>query len=207
MESTIMRRYFILQAAALVVLVGLSVTLYYSYKWSSKCRTVVEALQKAITRASDEIHGIHAQEARLNNNFSVLQEMAVNVHRDEKREFGDGSLHSIVKSLCRKHGIVGEEISVSDPLDISGDYKKQYTKVAKSSVHIKFKALTDQHATMLMHALRYDIPGFVAVRTFKLVKEKEITREVVRLHNEGVVLPTVSGEAVLEVYNLQGKYL
>ncbi|MGN7678429.1 MAG: hypothetical protein ACTJLL_01545 [Anaplasma sp.] len=207
MESAIVRKYCILQAAALVILVGLSVTLYYSYKRSSKCWTVLEALQKAITHASDEIQSIHAQEARLNNNFSVLQEMEVNVHREETREFGDGSLYSIVKNLCKKHGIVGEEVLVSDPLDISGDYKKQYTKVTKSNVHVKFKALTDQHATMLMHALRYDIPGFVAVRTFKLVKEKEITQEVVRLYNEGVVLPTVSGEAVLEVYNLHGKHL
>ncbi|ACZ49546.1 hypothetical protein ACIS_01069 [Anaplasma centrale str. Israel] len=201
-----LRRHCVLQVVLLTILIILCIVLGNTYDSRVKHRVVERALARSIASISAEIQDAHDHETKLNNNFSVWREMS-DTHVYSRDDKSSGNLQSIIQNLCEKHKVIVKELVISDPRDLSGDYKKRYTKVVRHVVRMQFEALTDQHAVMLVHAIKYDIPGFIAVRLLEMTKEKEITQEVIASSDRGVILPTVKGEIVLDIYGIYGTHL
>lgn len=207
MGNLMLRRYCVLQAVLLIILVALCATLGSTYNSMVKYRAAESALTRSIAGVNAEIQNVHEHETKLNNSFSIWREMSDTHVYSRDDEHGSAGLQSIIRSLCRKHKVIIKELTVSSPRDMSDDYKKQYTKVVRHVVRMQFEALTDRHAVMLVHAIKYDIPGFIAVRLLKMTKERDITQEVLVSSSRKVILPTVKGEVILDVYGIYGKHL
>ncbi|AXW84730.1 hypothetical protein BKM88_00810 [Anaplasma marginale] len=207
MGNPMLRRCCILQVVLLTILIVLCVTLGNTYNSMTEYRAAESALTRSIANINAEIQNVHEHETQLNNSFSVWREMSDTHVYSRDDEHTNGGLQSIIRGLCRKHKVIIKNLTISDPRDMSDDYKKHYTKVVRHVVRMQFEALTDRHAVMLVHAIKYDIPGFIAVRLLEMTKEKDITQEVLASSNRKVILPTVKGEIVLDVYGIYGKHL
>ena len=207
MGKLMLRRCCALQAVLLTILVALCVTLGSTYNSMVKYRVMDSALTRSIASINSEVQNVREHETKLNNSFSVWREMSDTHVYSRDDEHGNGGLKSIILGLCRKHKVIIKELTISSPRDMSDDYKKQYTKVVRQVVRMRFEALTDRHAVMLVHAIKYDIFGFIAVRLLEMTKERDITREVLVSSSRKVILPTIKGEVILDVYGIHGKHL
>ncbi|MDB1135753.1 hypothetical protein [Candidatus Anaplasma sp. TIGMIC] len=202
-----MLKYCVVQLAALLSALSLiGVQLVSAHMLKTNYQRREGALVRSVARLRDDIHYAHHQEVRLNNNFSIWQELYNNhvYHGNDQAE--QVSLETMIKQLSLVHKVHAEDITTSDTVDVSGSYRKKYIRVENSRVSIKFSALTDKHAVLFMQAIRYDVPGFVSIRLFEVTKEREITGDIVRAHEEGRVLPTVSGTIVFELYRITGRH-
>ncbi|MCU7611867.1 hypothetical protein [Anaplasma capra] len=206
-RKSVLRRRCILQVVALAILGVLCFALRHVYDNMARHREVENRLQLSIARMSAAIQSVREHETQLNNNFSVWREMLDTHVYSSDGGRGDGGLQSVIRNLCKQHKVIIEELTVSDPIDMSDDYKKRYTRVIRSTIRMRFKALTDKHAIMLLHAIKYDIPGFISVKLIEMAKEREITQEVAASLRHGSVIPTVKGEIVLNVYGIHGRHL
>lgn len=201
-----MHRYYFVQLGTLAIFFCLGALSHDTYLFRVKHEEQVHSMRKYVEKLRNEIVSAHQHEVKLNNSLSVLQEFNRRV-RPENHVDGPSSLDSLVKQLCTLHKVRVEDIKISDPIDVSERYDKRYVKVSTSNVKIKFSALTDKHAVLLMQAIKYDIPGFIAIKLFEVHKEGEITPEVVSANRRGDLKSTVSGSIVFDLYDISGKYV
>ncbi|SBO15029.1 hypothetical protein ANAPC1_01407 [Anaplasma phagocytophilum] len=199
-----MFKYYLLQITVFVTFLGLAIVLQQVYSIQNRHKEELAILYKDISKMKLEINNAHHHEIKLNNNFSVWREL------HDSRVYGGSELEnevgieSLFSELCHKHRISMEEVSVSESVDVSAQYEKQYIKVEKSRVRMKFSALTDKHAVLFIQAVRYDVPGFVALKHLKIVKKREVTQEVIEANSSGSILPTVSCHVEFELYKISG---
>ncbi|AGR79619.1 hypothetical protein APHDU1_0381 [Anaplasma phagocytophilum] len=201
MQEVYVFKYYLLQITTFVTFLGLAVALQRVYSIQSKHKEEVVILTKDISKMKAEINNAHNHEIKLNNNFSVWRELHDSHVYGGSEEVG---IESLFSELCHKHRISMEEVSVSESVDVSAQYEKQYIKVEKSRVRMKFSALTDKHAVLFIQAVRYDVPGFVALKHLKIVKKREVTQEVIEANSSGSILPTVSCHVEFELYKISG---
>ncbi|QJC27818.1 hypothetical protein ANPL_03840 [Anaplasma platys] len=201
-----MHKYYLVQLGALLIFFCLGALSHDTYLFRIKHEEQVRSMRKYVEKLRSEIVSAHKNEVKLNNSLSVLQEFNRRVRPDNHR--GESvSLDSMIRQLCALHRVVAEDIKISNPIDVSEHYDKRYIKVSTSNVRIKFAALTDKHAVLLMQAIKYDVPGFIAMKLFEVHKDGEITPEVISAHRQGELKTTVSGTIVFDLYDISGKYV
>ena len=202
-----MLKYYFVQVLSCAVLITMVFMLRYAYSISSRYNEYAATLARDVHRVKSSIRSTRNQEIRLNNSFPVWQELySTRVYTDGD-QVNDESLDSMIRKLCKLHKVFAEEIVISEPLDVSARYNKRYIKVENSKVSIKFSALTDKHAVQFMRAIKYDIPGFVAMKLFEVTKNSEITQEIVEANKSGIVFPTVEGRMDFDLYRIKGQHI
>lgn len=201
-----MHKYYLVQLGALFIFFCLGALSHDTYLFRIKHEEQVHSMRRYVEKLRSEIASAHKNEVKLNNSLSVLQEF----HRRVRPENHSGrpvSLDSMIRQLCTLHKVVVEDIKISNPIDVSERYDKRYIKVSTSNVRIKFAALTDKHAVLLMQAIKYDVPGFISIKLFEVHKDGEITPEVISASKLRDIRTAVKGEIVFDLYDISGKYV
>ncbi|MFV9839059.1 MAG: hypothetical protein AB8U44_03475 [Aaplasma endosymbiont of Hyalomma asiaticum] len=202
-----MLKYYFIQVLSVVILITMVFMLRYAYSISSGYSEYAAVLEKDVHKMKSYIRSTRSQEIKLNNSFPVWQELYnTRVYTDSDQD-SEESLDSMIRKLCKLHKVTAEEIVISEPLDVSSRYNKRYIKVESSKVNIKFSALTDKHAVLFMRAVKYDIPGFVAMKLFEVTKNGEVTREVIEANRSGIVYSTVEGKMAFDLYRIKGHHI
>ncbi|QXK92191.1 hypothetical protein HL033_01300 [Neoehrlichia mikurensis] len=171
---------------------------YYNYN----IKLSISDIKSEIQKINFEIVNLHKHETELNNNFTVWQEISnSNVYSMSHVN----NLESLINTLCVKYKILSPQIIISSPILVSDNYKKQYIDVVRHNIVIRFTSITDENVFLFMHAVKYDIPGYIAVRSFELTKSKEITHDIIKHNLAGDFIPVVYGNVVFDLYSISGK--
>ena len=195
-------KYYLLQFVIVVLLVAMLPKLHHAYTQKSKLEHEVHDIKRDISRMEAEIYGIHNKEAKLNNSFSVWKELShAHVYANDNRLHSENLVERIA-DLCKTHKVSIKNITASEPTDISDSYDKRYIRVVSSRVNVEFEAETDKNAILLMHSIKYDISGFIAVRLFEVVKNEGA---IVGHHRKEQAF--ASGKIEFDLYMIFGQYI
>ncbi|KJV69535.1 hypothetical protein [Candidatus Neoehrlichia procyonis] len=171
---------------------------YYNYHIKSS----IDSIKGEIQEVNFEIARLHDHETELNNNFVLWQEIS------DSNVYGVShisNLELLIDTLCVKHNILNPQISISSPVLVSNNYKKQYIDVVKRNVVIKFSSITDENVFLFMHTIKYDIPGYITVKSLELTKNKEITHNIMEHNLAGNFVPAVYGSVAFDLYSISSK--
>lgn len=85
-------------------------------------------------------------------------------------------------------------IDLSTPVELPDPYKTKSAVTLSSDVTLKFGSINDENILIFVDSVLKEIPGYVTVKSFKMLKQGEISDEMLDNIRKGLKPSIVTGE-------------
>lgn len=86
------------------------------------------------------------------------------------------------------------KVNMSKPVELRDLYKTTTTVVMSSKVDLTFEGQSDEYIFSFIGALKKYLPGYMTVKSFRLVRELSVTPSVLEKIRLGTAMPMVKGD-------------
>ncbi|WP_339045411.1 hypothetical protein [Candidatus Mesenet endosymbiont of Agriotes lineatus] len=162
----------------------------------------LKLLNKSIARKnkiiSSQIIDIQKKEAVLVSNLDLWKRISSTKMHNSKYIT---NLNNLINKLHKSYKILNPEILISMPQEAKTFYNDKYIKVIKSEINLHFGSVSDKNVFLFMNELS-TLPGYIKIKSFTLVKEKEITPKIIEYAVNGNLISTITGQITFDWYSL-----
>ncbi|WP_339047179.1 hypothetical protein [Candidatus Mesenet endosymbiont of Phosphuga atrata] len=172
--------------------------LFLGNTYNRKLKLLNENIARKNKIISSQIIDIQKREAILVSNLDLWKRIpSTNMHNGKYI----ANLNNLINELHKSYKILNPEILISIPQEAKTFYNDKYIKIIKSEINLHFGSVSDKNVFLFMNELS-TLPGYIKVKSFSLVKEKEITPEIIERATNGDLILTITGQITFDWYSL-----
>lgn len=173
-------------------------TLFLCDTYSRKVKLLNESVARKNKIISLQIIDIQKKEAILASNLDLWKRISsTNIHNSKYVT----NLNNLINELHKSYKILNPEILISIPQEAKTLYSNKYIKVIKSEINLHFSSVSDKNVFLFINELN-TLPGYIKIKSFSLVKEKEITSEIIEYAMNGNFIAMITGQITFDWYSL-----
>ncbi len=155
------------------------------------------------------------QTGELNDQLNTLKTKAAEIAEarklweqiPSKNKEGNGlrieKIKTVLDNYGKRYDIKDMDIDLSTPTDLDAPYKNESAVTVTSNVTLKFGSISDENILAFVRAILTDIPGYIKVRSFKMVRQTAITESLLADIRRGLKPVLVNAELSLEWRDLK----
>lgn len=168
-----------------------------------------EELQQKYSWLKNDINSLNSKLQNLNKKtleFAEIVKVWEGMSESQKSLQGLRSRINQAKDLIdalEKDYSLQTTTSFSKPKELGDEFATGTTVVVSSDVNISVKAYSDADIFNFVHALTNDFPGYVQVRTFKIKRDNQVSKPVLRQIAAGKDSYLVDAEVAFVWYDLK----
>ncbi len=176
----------------------LTTTLFLSFTYNKELEYLNKNIEIKNKVINLQIADVQKKEAILVTNLDLWKKISsTNIHNNKYIT----NLSIMLNELYKEYAILRPEIFISIPQEAKIPYNNMYVKVIKSRINLHFSSVSDRNVFLFINALNM-LPGYAIIESFSLVKEKDITPEVIDYAMNGSFIETVIGHIIFDWYSL-----